>query len=70
MDIAPSSDHPLLTLKLPFKVMQRRFEVFWCLEWESKSTNKNYYGINSFKIYNTFPIDPSLSMHLWLVMNM
>ena len=33
--IAPSSDHSLLTLNLPFKVILRRFEiVFWCLEWE------------------------------------
>ena len=35
MYIAPSSDHSLLTLNLPFKVILRRFEVVLdCLEWE------------------------------------
>ena len=35
MYIAPSNDRSLLTLALPFKVIQRRFGVvFWCLEWE------------------------------------
>ena len=32
--VVPSSDHSLLTLKLPFKMILRKFEVFWCLEWE------------------------------------
>ena len=33
--IAYFSDHSLLTLKLSFKVILRRFEVvLWCLEWE------------------------------------
>ena len=33
--IPPSSDHLLLTTKLPFKVILRKFEVvFWWLDWE------------------------------------
>ena len=34
MYIAPSSIHSLLALNLPFKGILRKFEVFWCLEWE------------------------------------
>ena len=35
MYTAPSSDHSYsLTLNLPFKVILRKFEVFWSLEWE------------------------------------
>ena len=39
MYIAPSSDHLLLTVIPPFKVILRRFEVvFWCLEWDHQCT--------------------------------
>ena len=51
-----SSGHSLLNLKMPFKLILRRFEViFWCLEWECctfykidessfKSTNTRFWG--------------------------
>ena len=49
--MAPSSDHPLLTLKLPFKVILRRFQaVFWCLELERCAFQKT--DENSFKSAN------------------
>ena len=39
--IAPSSDHSLLSLNLPFKVILWRFEVvFWCLEWKCCTVQK------------------------------
>ena len=49
MYIAPSSDYSLLTIKLPFKVILRRFEVvFWCLEGEMLHTFQTI-DENSFK---------------------
>ena len=53
--IASSSDHSLLTLNLPFKVILRKFEVvFWCLEWEWWTFQKIYK--NSFKLTNTITL--------------
>ena len=52
MHVAPSMDHILFNLNLPFKWILRRFEVvFWCLEWECC----NFWKIdgNSFKSTNT-----------------
>ena len=52
MFIAPSGDHSLLILKLPFKVILKTFEVvFWCLEWEWCTVKK--IGETSFKSTNT-----------------
>ena len=52
MFIAPSSDHSLLTLNLPFKVILRRFEVvFWCLECECCTFQKTRWKLHWHKIH-------------------
>ena len=51
MHIAPSSDHSLLTLNLPFNVILRKFEIVSrCLEWEWCTFQK--IDENSFKSTN------------------
>ena len=43
MYITPSSDHSLITLNLPVKVILQRFEVvFWCLELKCCTFQKIY----------------------------
>ena len=52
MYIAPSTDHSLIILNLPFQVILSKFEVvFWCLEWEWYTFQKIYE--NSFESINT-----------------
>ena len=48
----PSCDHSWLTLKLPFKIILRKFEVvFWCLGWECTFQKIDE---NSLKSTNTY----------------
>ena len=61
MYIAPSSDHSLMTLNLPFMVLIRRCEVvFWFLEWECCTFQKN--DENSIISTNTILLWLQLSM--------
>ena len=66
MYITPSSDHSLLTLKLPFKVILRTFKVvFWCLEWEwctFKETDEN--SFNSTNTISTMALMPYRFLNL------
>ena len=53
--IAPSSDHPLLTLNLPFIVILSRFEgIFWCLAWECCTFQKIYENSFKFHLYYSY----------------
>ena len=54
---APSSDHSLLTLNLPFKVILRKFDVvFWCLYRENDARLKNGWKFIHFHLYYTIDL--------------
>ena len=60
MYIVLSSDHQLLILNVPFKMILKKIEVvFWCLEWELCKFRKT--DENSFKSTNTTALKLGIS---------